>query len=152
VPAGQFGLLRGRLDILGQRFDLTEGQATLAGDFEPFLRLVAETTARTGTIVRIIVEGPATEPTVSFSSSPELPEDEVLAQLIFGVDLASITPFQAVQLASAVATLSGRGGGLLDDIRGDAGLADLDLTTDEGGNAALRSGGTSARTCTRTSS
>ena len=79
-------------------------------------------------------------PTVTFSSVPELPEDEVLAQLIFGVDLDSITPFQAVQLASGVATLAGRGGGLIDSLRGDAGLADLDITTDDAGNAALRLG------------
>ena len=64
------------------------------------LRLVAETTARTGTLVRIIVEGPLSDPDVVFSSTPDLPQDEVLAQLVFGVSLASITPFQAVQLAS----------------------------------------------------
>ncbi len=140
VPAGQFSLLRGRLSILGQRFDLTEGVATLQGDFTPFLRLVAQTRARTGTTVRVILEGPADDLDLRLESVPELPEDEVLAQLVFGRDLSSITPFQAVQLAAAVAELSGRGGGLVDDLRAGAGLADLDLTVDESGNAALRLG------------
>jgi translocation and assembly module TamB len=140
VPAGQFSLLRGRLDLLGQRFDLTEGSASLQGAFDPYLRLVATTQARTGTTISIIVEGPASEPEVRFESTPQLPEDEVLAQLLFGVDIDSITPFQAVQLAAAVATLAGRGGGFLDDIRAGAGLADFDITTDAEGNAALRLG------------
>jgi translocation and assembly module TamB len=77
---------------------------------------------------------------VSFESTPELPEDEVLAQLLFGVDIESITPLQAVRLASAVATLAGDGTGLLDDLRGGAGLADFDVTTTESGGLALRLG------------
>ncbi|WP_210528854.1 translocation/assembly module TamB domain-containing protein [Rubellimicrobium arenae] len=140
IPIGQFSLLRGRLAILGQRFDLTEGQATLQGDFNPYLRLVAQTTARTGTAISIVLEGPLASPEVTFTSSPELPQDEVLAQLLFGVDIASITPFQAVQLASAVAELSGGGGGLVDDLRAGAGLADFDVTTTASGNVALRLG------------
>ena len=35
---------------------------------------------------------------------------------------------------------AGRGGGLIDSLRGDAGLADLDITTDAAGNPALRLG------------
>ncbi|EPX84685.1 Uncharacterized protein putative in bacteria [Rubellimicrobium thermophilum DSM 16684] len=140
IPAGEFSLLRGRLSILGQRFDLTEGSATLEGDFTPVLRLAAQTRARTGTTIRVILEGPADDLDLRLESSPELPEDEVLAQLIFGRDLSSITPFQAVQLAAAVAELAGRGGGLVEELRAGAGFADLDITTDADGNTALRLG------------
>lgn len=141
VPVGQFNLIRGRLDILQQRFELSEGTATLQGDFDPFIRLVAVTEARTGTQVRIIVEGPADAPEVRFESTPQLPQDEVLAQLIFGRDLSEISPLQAVQLAAAVGTLAGRGGtGLIEGFRQDIGLDDLDVTTDEDGNAAVRAG------------
>ena len=141
IPLGQFSLVRGRLDILQQRFDLTEGTATLQGDFTPFLRLVARTETDTGTTVSIIVEGPATAPVVTFASEPELPQDEVLAQLIFGRDLADISPLQAVQLAAAVGTLAGRGGGgLIDTLRQNVGLDDFDISTDDDGNAAVRAG------------
>ncbi len=141
IPVGQFSLIRGRLDILQQRFELAEGVATLQGDFSPFIRLVAVTEARTGTQVRIIVEGPADAPEVSFESTPQLPQDEVLAQLIFGRDISEISPLQAVQLAAAVGTLAGRGGGgLIDGFRQDLGLDDFDVTTDEDGNAAVRAG------------
>ncbi|MFT6119334.1 MAG: translocation and assembly module TamB [Yoonia sp.] len=140
-PIGLFELTRGRIDILQQRFDLTEGSASLQGDFEPYIRLVATTEARTGTIISIIVEGPATEPEVSFVSTPSLPQDEVLSQLIFGRDLQNISPLQAVQLAAAVGTLAGRGdGGLINDFRKNIGLDDFDVTTDENGNAAVRAG------------
>ncbi len=141
IPVGQFELVRGRLDILQQRFELDEGGAYLQGDFTPFIRLVATTETATGTTVSIIVEGPATEPEVRFESSPQLPQDEVLAQLIFGRDLSSISPLQAVQLAAAVGTLAGTGGGgLIDDFRQGTGLDDLDITTDDSGNAAVRAG------------
>lgn len=141
ITSGEFNLIRGRLVVLTRRFDLSEGSATLQGDFVPRIRLVARSEARTGTQVFVTVEGPATEPEVTFSSIPALPEDEVLAQLIFGADLASITPLQAIELAAAVATLAGRGGsGLTDRLRTGAGLDDLDITTDDEGNAAVRLG------------
>lgn len=140
IPVGRFELLRGRIDILQQRFELTEGSATLQGDFVPYIRLVATTTSATGTQVSIVIEGPASDPEISFESVPDLPQDEVLAQLIFGRDLQSISPLQAVQLAGAISTLAGGGGGAVDRLRENLGLDDFDVTTDEEGNAAVRAG------------
>ncbi|MCW1951228.1 MAG: translocation/assembly module TamB domain-containing protein, partial [Octadecabacter sp.] len=143
VPIGRFDLVRGRLSILGQRFELNEGYAQLQGDFIPFLRLVATTEAATGTVVNIIVEGPADDIDVRFESTPELPQDEVLAQLLFGRDLSSISPLQAVQLASAVATLAGTGGnngGIVGNLREGLDLDDLDFVTSDDGTAAVRAG------------
>jgi translocation and assembly module TamB len=141
IPAGQFNLIRGRLDILQQRFALTDGAITMQGDFIPKIRFVATTESLNGTTVNVIVEGPASAPEVSFTSAPELPQDEVLSQLLFGRDMSSISAFQAVQLAAAVGTLTGRsGGGLIDKIRQGSGLDDLDVTTDDAGNAALSAG------------
>lgn len=141
LPVGRFDLIRGRLDVLQQRFELSEGYAQLQGDFVPYLRLVATTETEEGTRVSIVLEGPANDPEVNFESSPELPQDEVLARLIFGRQLDEISPLQAVQLAAAAGTLMGRGGGgLVSDIRGGLGVDDLDITTDDEGNAALRLG------------
>ncbi len=141
IPIGRFDLVRGRLSILGQRFDLDEGYAQLQGDFSPYLRLVATTEASTGTEISIIVEGTSDDIDVTFESSPTLPQDEVLAQLLFGRDLSSISPLQAVQLASAVATLAGNGnGGVINSFREDLDLDDLDIITDDDGNAAVRAG------------
>ncbi|RVV98168.1 hypothetical protein EKE94_12030 [Mesobaculum littorinae] len=140
IPAGSFELIRGRLDILGQRLTLDEGTITLQGDFTPYIRLVASTDQGDVT-VQIVVEGPALEPDIDFLSQPQLPEEEVLARLIFGRSLTSISPLQAAQLASAVATLAGRGGdGVVGNLRQNFGLDDLDVTTDEEGNPAVRAG------------
>ncbi len=140
IPSGQFDLIRGRLDLLGQRIDLAEGSVTLQGDFDPVIRLVAE--ADTGEVtVFITVSGQATEPEIAFSSTPELPEDEVLSRLLFGRSIDDISPLQAAQLASAVATLAGRGGGgIVNNLRETTGLDDLDVTTDAEGNVGLQAG------------
>ncbi|MGR3484170.1 MAG: translocation/assembly module TamB domain-containing protein [Paracoccaceae bacterium] len=140
VPQGRFELIRGRIDILNQRFDLTEGTASLQGDFVPVIRLVARTQTEAGTTVSVVVEGPATAPEIGFESSSGLPEDEVIAQLLFGRSLSAISPLQAVQLASAIGTLTGRGGGVLETFRESIGVDDLDITTDEEGNAAVTAG------------
>lgn len=135
IPIGGLELIRGRLDVLGKRLVLDEGRVRLQGDFVPALRLVASTVSDDDTVVRVIIAGRADAPEVSFTSEPELPDDEVLARLLFGRDLGSLSAFQALQLASAVATLAGRGGaGLAERIRQNTGLDDFDVSNDgEGG-------------------
>lgn len=138
IPSGRFELLRGRLDLLGQRLDLTDGSITMQGDFSPYLTLVAETEAN-DTVLYITLEGTADALDITFSSEPELPEDEVLAQLLFGKSLTDISPIQAARMALAVQTLTGKGGeGVVGRLRSQFGLDDLDVTTDDDGNAAVR--------------
>ncbi len=139
IPIGQFNLIRGRLDLLGNRFDLNEGFASLQGDFVPFVRLIAST-QRNGTTARIVLEGRADAPEIRFESTPELPEEEVVSLLLFGRGFDSLSVFQAAQLASSLATLSGRSEGVLSRIRRNVGLDDLDVVTDEDGETAIRLG------------
>lgn len=139
IPQGQFNLVRGRFDILGQRLDLTQGLVSLQGAFDPFISFVAETDAQ-GSTVRIALEGPASEPELRLTSNPELPEDEVMALLLFGRSITDISPLQAVQLAGAVRTLAGQGGGLSEGLRGAIGVDDLDLTTSDTGETEARVG------------
>lgn len=140
IPEGRFELVRGRLDILGKRFTLDEGQVQLRGALIPYIRFAASAESE-GITATVSIEGDADAPEVSFRSVPELPEEEVIAQLLFGRSLTRLSPFQAAQLASAVATLTGRGGeGLVSRIRGSLGLDDLDLTSDEQGTTAVRAG------------
>jgi autotransporter translocation and assembly factor TamB len=53
---------------------------------------------------------------LSLSAIPTMPEDEILAFIIFGKPLQKITPFEAIQLATAVQTLRSDGGGFFDPI------------------------------------
>ena len=133
LPQGRFELIRGRIDVLGQRFTLTSGQFRLQGDFDPWLRFVADTETSVASI-RIVLEGLASSPSLSFESAPSLPEDEVLSLLIFGRETAKLSPLQAVRLGLAIRTLTGRGGeGFTGTLRKGLRLDDLDVrTTDEG--------------------
>lgn len=140
VPIGHLSLIRGRVDLLGKRFDLAEGLVELQGSLIPVIRLVAET-EEDGVTTRIIIDGEARDPDITFESSPELPEEEVLSHLLFGRGLDNISPLQAAQLANAIAVLAGKGGvGLVNNLRESAGLDDLDLATDDEGNVQLRAG------------
>lgn len=139
-PSGVFELIRGRLDILTKRLVLTQGLIDLRGALDPYLQFVAETTAE-DVLVRVVLEGLASSPDIRFSSEPELPQEEVVARLIFGRGLDSISPFQAAQLAGAVATLAGRGGGgLIGGFRESLGVSDLDVSTSDEGATQVRAG------------
>ncbi|SLN09655.1 Translocation and assembly module TamB [Roseovarius gaetbuli] len=139
-PVGMFQLIRGRLDILGRRLDLTEGLVNMQGALDPYIRFVAETTAEDVTVM-IAVEGPASAPEISFTSEPDLPEEEVVARLLFGRGLDTISPFQAARMASAVATLSGRSSlDVIGTLRGAVGLSDLDVTQTAEGDTEVSAG------------
>ena len=50
---------------------------------------------------------PRQQPEIRFTSVPALPEDEVLARLIFGRSMSNLSPLQIAQLAEAAAQLAG---------------------------------------------
>lgn len=137
---GRFDLIRGRLDILGKRLVLSEAFAQLQGDFDPYIRAVASTDTADAR-VQIVVEGLASSPAVNFASTPDMPEDEILARLLFGRDITQISPLQALRMADAVRTLAGGGGeGIVGRLRQNFGLDDLDIAAGEDGEAGLRLG------------
>ncbi len=140
LPVGRFELVRGRLDVLGKRFALTSGQVNLQGALSPWLQFVA-TSVQQDITATITLEGPASALALRLSSVPDLPEDEVLAQLLFGRDISTLSPIQAAQMAQAVAQLAGSGGeGLMGRLRTMFGLDDLDLATDSEGATTLKVG------------
>jgi translocation and assembly module TamB len=139
-PVGGFELIRGRLSILGQRITFDEGTVTLVGDLDPFINFVARSGGNDITVF-ITVSGRVSDPSITFSSQPQLPEDEVLARLIFNRGIGELSPLQIAQLAAAAAELAGGGNtSLLGSLRGATGLDDLDIVTDSEGNAAVRAG------------
>jgi translocation and assembly module TamB len=137
---GAFTMQRGRLSIVGRRLDFTSGSITFTGGMMPALDLVATSTL-SSTTATVTVSGPAADPKVTFSSSPALPQDEILAQLIFGRSASSLSAVQIAQLADAVAALAGgQSSSLFDKLRQGLGVDDLDLGTDENGNTAVSVG------------
>lgn len=132
VAAGGFDLARGRLNLLGKRLDFTRGSLGFAGSVVPILDLAASSQAGS-TTVTVLITGPADAPRFSFTSTPQLPEDEVLAQLVFGRSISNLSPVQIAQLAEAAAQLTGavNGGGVLEQLRRATGVDDIDVRTDE---------------------
>jgi translocation and assembly module TamB len=140
VPIGSFDLIRGRLDILGRRLTLSEASLQLEGDFDARLNIVASS-VNDNVTSSVVIEGLVSDPLVSFTSTPQLPQEEVLSQLLFGKRLESLSALQALQLANAVATLAGRGGeGLVSRLRKGFGLDDLDVQTNAEGDTQLTAG------------
>ncbi len=110
---GEIELVRGTLGFAGRSFELQEGRVTFpTGDaYDPAIRLVASETIETVTVT-VTVTGRASNPQIAFSSVPGLPQDEIVSRILFGDSITTLSPLQAVQLASSLNTLSSSGGGL----------------------------------------
>ncbi|MDB5375230.1 MAG: hypothetical protein JWP04_3872, partial [Belnapia sp.] len=138
VPSGALTLVGGTLDILTRKLSFQRGSiGFVSGNLIPQLDLSAQATAR-NTAITVAITGTATAPKVAFTSSPELPQDEVLARLLFDRATGNLSPFEIAQLAAALAQLTGVGGGSspLDRVRNALGLDRLGVSSAEGSNAA----------------
>ena len=126
VPRGALTVRRGTLELLTRRLTFQRGNITFAsGTLIPQLDLQAQATVNQ-TVISVFIRGTPTAPEVTFSSVPELPQDELLAQLLFGKATSGLSPFELAQMAAAVAQLTGvgggGGGGVLDRARSALGL------------------------------
>lgn len=125
---GTATLIRGTYDFAGKRFDLREGRLTFTGSspVNPLLdiRAVADVQDLSATIT---VTGTSQRPIIAFSSIPAMPQDELLARLLFGTSIANLSAPEALQLASAVAAFQGGGSGLdpINAVRRATGLSRL---------------------------
>jgi translocation and assembly module TamB len=136
TPVGAFSLRRGRLRVLTARLEFTRGNLTFAGDFRPELDFLATTQAG-GATVGVAITGQASDPQFAFTSSPELPEDEVLSRLLFGTPSGQLTTGQALALAQAAAQYSGGGDGAFERLRRSLGLGGLDVNLGASGGPSV---------------
>ncbi|MDJ0388160.1 translocation/assembly module TamB domain-containing protein [Roseomonas sp. E05] len=109
-PDGAFTLRRGNFQLLDRRLNFSEGSLTFDGTMTPRLDFTATTTAQ-GVSITVSITGPANDPKITFSSSPEMPQDEILARLLFNRPLNKLSPFEIAQLAGGAASLAGVGPG-----------------------------------------
>ncbi len=112
---GRAEVVRGDYTFAGTRFELTRGRIEFDANqpIDPRLDIRAETETD-GLTVEVNVRGSATQPEIAFSSNPALPEEEILARLLFGGSVTSLSATDALQLGAALASL--RGGGGMDPI------------------------------------
>ncbi len=127
--SGVARVVRGEYQFAGKRFEFEErGSIRLATDPQD-IRLDLRAIRETPTLTAVIqVGGVAARPEISLSSTPALPEDEVLSQVLFGRSASQLSGWEAAQLAAAVTSLA-RGGGfdVLGQLRRLGGLDRLAL-------------------------
>ena len=127
--SGRANVVLGSYDFAGKRFDFDQrGYVTLATRTDQ-IRLDLTATREDPTLTAVVkVSGTAAKPDISLSSTPVLPQDEVLSQVLFGSSAAQLSGAQAAELASALASLTGGGGfDFLGRLRQFAGLDRLAL-------------------------
>ena len=136
---GTAEVVRGDYTFAGTRFELTRGEIDFDENVpvDPRLDIRAETEAN-GVNVIVTITGSATQPEVAFNSDPALPEEEILARLLFGGSITSLSATDALQLGAAVASL--RGGGGMDPINQLRSAIGLDRLRIVGADAALGRG------------
>jgi Uncharacterized protein conserved in bacteria len=128
IAVGAFELRNGRLTIVGTRLDFTRGNLTFTGDLTPALDFAAETRAGDVT-AQVFVTGTAREPRFTFSSDPDLPQDEVLSRILFSKASGGLSVGQALQLAQVAAQFAGGGGDdVFESLRKSLGVEGLDIS------------------------
>lgn len=133
--SGEARVVRGDYEFAGKRFIFDQtGSVTLSTQLDQIrldLRAVREDPALTA---EIRVGGTAARPTITLASTPSLPQDEILSQVLFGRSASQLSPIEAAQLASSVASLAGGGGlDVFGNLREFAGLDRLSFGGDASG-------------------
>ena len=113
--AGGFEMIRGTFSLASTQLKFTKGRVSftgpgLKGKIDPSLDFTAQTTSTDATTT-LHITGLADAPQFELSSTPPLPQDEILARLLFGESASQLTVLQVAQIGAALASLSGVGGG-----------------------------------------
>jgi len=140
---GSLSLRRGSISLAGRSLDFTEGRISFTGGgiTDPALHLVADSVSNDVTAT-LTIGGTAHQPKITLSSVPALPQDEVLAHLLFGSGTGRLGPLELAGIASSLATLTGAGGigDPLDKVRQGLGLDRLSVQNSANGSPALEAG------------
>jgi translocation and assembly module TamB len=116
VVSGDFELQKGSFTLGSSQLNFSSGTVTFNGQglkkkIDPTLDFVAQTVAADVTAT-VKITGLADSPKIELSSTPDLPQDEIMARLLFGESAAQLSALQVVQIGAALASLGGGGGGL----------------------------------------
>ena len=122
--SGTARVVRGDYDFAGKRFVFDErGTVTLSTNPEQIRLNLTATRDDPALTATIRVTGTAARPEIALTSTPALPQDEILSQVLFGRSASQLSGFEAAQLAAGVAALAGGGGfDVIGNLRELAGL------------------------------
>jgi translocation and assembly module TamB len=113
--SGGFDLIRGTLDMAGSTLTFNSGRISFNGTglnhkIDPTLDFTASTYSA-GVTATLHITGYADAPVINLSSMPPLPQDEILARLLFGESASQLTALQAAGIGAGLISLTGVGGG-----------------------------------------
>jgi len=142
--AGYVEPRRGTFLFLKRSFKLAEGRIEFDGGWPPApsLRLAA-THNRSDVSATLVVAGNLDAPSITLTSEPPMPTDEILSRVLFGKDVASVSPLQAIELASAATSLrTGGGPDFLGQARNAVGIDRIEIrdSDSEGGGTEVAAG------------
>lgn len=108
---GALDMRRGTYDLAGATLIFQSGKIGFVGgslrhQIDPTLDFVAQSETN-GITATLKVTGTARQPRIELSSTPQLPQDEILAQLLFQQSTKSLSPMQLASVAQAAASLGG---------------------------------------------
>jgi translocation and assembly module TamB len=132
-PSGHFDMIRGRFALVTSTLNFTSGMVGFDGGNIADPSIDFEATSDSGNVLATLsVTGYASAPKISLSSDPSLPQDEVLAHLLFQSSTSQLSPFQLASIATALASIAGLNtgggvGGLLGSVRQGLGLDELSI-------------------------
>lgn len=132
---GTATLVRGELDLAGRPFLFDRGVVRFDGPVENARVDLSAVRSVNGFSARMDMTGPPAAPRFAFTSSPELPQDEILSRLLFGRSSIDLSALEAAQLGASVARLTGQGSAFdpLGQLQAAIGLDRLSVGIDESG-------------------
>ena len=136
---GGFDLIRGTFALASTQLTFASGRVSfngtdLHGKIDPTLDFTAQSTVADASVT-LKIGGFADAPQFELSSSPQLPQDEILARLLFGKSASQLSALQVAQIGAALASLSGVGGSGLNPLARVQRALGLDrLSVGSGGN------------------
>lgn len=104
---GSATMVRGSLDLAGRRFVFDTGTITLDGPIRLARIDISADRVADDITASVRVTGTPVDPKFTLESTPALPQDEVLARVLFGRSAAQLSGFEAAQLAAGLAQLAG---------------------------------------------
>ena len=133
--SGTARVVRGDYNFAGKRFAFDPTSVVFLSTKAGQVRLDLTATRDDPSLTADVrIRGTAARPEITLTSTPSLPNDEVLSQVLFGRTASQLSPLEAAQLASALSALAGGGGfDVIGNLRTFAGLDRLALA---GGDAA----------------
>jgi translocation and assembly module TamB len=108
VLSGEIAIMRGFASVYGKRFVIKQGQVIFTGssDINPQLDVTVNHTV-SNYLVEIHVAGRARKPEITFSSTPELPQTDILSLLIVGKTMDRLTSSEQQDLSSQLGGAAG---------------------------------------------